>query len=351
VSYYHDDPPQEVTSSRSFLPGLLVLIVLITGGGFFVKSTLAANINLSSGGSIEFGQSVSQAVACSGSQNVTVTPKSSFVNTANGSGTYYLASITVGNIPTSCYGTNFKLSAYGPSSSTPLALFNSTSTEAVVYNNSGSFEVRDPSDGITVSGGSGTYTVTFDSPVALSTSVFKVTIQSGVGIKVFQVGQTGPGGGIIFYKSSTPFTCGPSLNLTCTYLESAPTSGPNAWSEQFANWSGNTTVSIGTTGTGIGTGYSNTLAIIAQDASVDRAGTRIRAYRGPNNLSDWFLPSKDELAQLYLRKTTVGGFVSDLYTSSSEFSATHAWNQYFTDGTQVSDRKHYANYIRPIRAF
>jgi len=351
MSEYHDDPIDLNPRRRTFLSSFLVFIVLIGGGGFFVKSTLAANISLSSGGSVEFGQAVSQAVACSGGQNLTLIPRSSFVNGANGAGSHYLSSITVGNIPNSCYGANFKLSAYGSSSSTPLAIFNTTSTEAVVYNNSGSFEVGALSSGFTVSGGSGTFTVTFDSPVALSTSVFKVTIQSALGTKVYQVGQQGPGGGIIFYKANTPFACGPSLNLTCSYLESAPTSGSNAWSEQFANWSGNETQLIGTTSTAIGTGYSNTLAIIAQDASPDRAGTRIRAYRGPNNLSDWFLPSKDELAQLYLQKTTVGGFVLDLYTSSSEYSATTAWSQFFTNGTQTYDTKHNANYIRPIRAF
>ena len=44
---------------------------------------------------------------------------------------------------------------------------------------------------------------------------------------VYQVGQTGPGGGIIFYKhASGTFACGATLNQNCTYLEVAP----NTWS-------------------------------------------------------------------------------------------------------------------------
>jgi hypothetical protein len=36
------------------------------------------------------------------------------------------------------------------------------------------------------------------------------------------VGQPGPGGGKIFYVSDTNFQCGPTLSLTCNYLEAAP---------------------------------------------------------------------------------------------------------------------------------
>jgi hypothetical protein len=209
----------------------LALVVLLAGGGFYLSSTLAANISLNSGGTIEFGQAVSQAVACSGGQNVTVTPKSSFVNAANGTGTYYLGSITVSDIPNSCYGADFKLSAFGTSSSTALAIFNSTSTEAVVYYNAGTFQLGVGGTGTTLTPGTGTFTVSFTSPVALSASVAKVTIQSGTHTLLCSeggscaIGETGPGGGVIFYKASTPFSCGPTRAATCSYLEAAP----NGW--------------------------------------------------------------------------------------------------------------------------
>jgi hypothetical protein len=89
--------------------------------------------------------------------------------------------VTVSNIPTSCYGDDFTISAYNDSSSTPLAIFNSTSTNAVVYNNNGTFELGVGTlEGVDITSGSGTFTITFTNPVALSSSVFKLTIQSGV---------------------------------------------------------------------------------------------------------------------------------------------------------------------------
>ena len=65
-----------------------------------------------------------------------------------------------------------------------------------------------------------------------------------------------------------------------------------------------------------------------------------------------FLPSKDELTQLYNNKSTVGGFVAAVYySSSSETTATNNWDNYFGDGTSSSGRKDNAAYVRPIRAF
>ena len=33
------------------------------------------------------------------------------------------------------------------------------------------------------------------------------------------VGDTGPGGGTVFYVASSPFTCAPDQGSKCTYLE------------------------------------------------------------------------------------------------------------------------------------
>jgi hypothetical protein len=131
--------------------------------------------------------------------------------------------------------------------------------------------------------------------LTVATATVTLTATTYNGTFAGQVGDTGPGGGKIFYVAATPFSCGPTRAAQCTYLEAAPTS-------DNAAWSGNTSPTpIGTTGTAIGTGYANTLAIVGQSnggATENKAGTITRAYRGPNNLSDWFLPSKDELNQM-----------------------------------------------------
>jgi hypothetical protein len=70
-----------------------------------------------------------------------------------------------------------------------------------------------------------------------------------------------------------------------------------------------------------------------------------------NSKTDWHLPSKDELAQLYAQSTTVGGFSTDRYWSSSELDATTALLQRFSSGSQSVSVKDNAFYVRPVRAF
>ena len=184
--FYHDDPIEEDSRAKS-RSKLITTGVVIVGSIFFLQSTLAGNISLNSGRGIEFGQSVSQTVACSGETSLTLTPRSTFINGSPGA--HYLQSVTVSNIPTSCYGDDFIINAYDDSSSTPLALFNSTSTNAVVYNNNGTFELGVGTlSGVSITSGSGIFTITFTNPVALSSTVFKLTIQSGVHA-VYKVGE------------------------------------------------------------------------------------------------------------------------------------------------------------------
>jgi len=168
------------------------------------------------------------------------------------------------------------------------------------------------------------------------------------------VGDTGPGGGIVFYvHASGTFACGATLSATCKYLEAAPTSGTNAWTDSYYVWSGKTNTEIGVTaqGTAVGTGYRNTQAMVSQSSTASRAGTISSAYRGPNNLNDWHLPSQDELNELYSKRNTVGGFANDTYWSSSETYATTAWRQNFANGGQTDGSKTGVQRVRPVRAF
>lgn len=180
--YYHDDPVEEVTSGR-FPSKFIASAVVIFASVFFFQSTLATNISINSGQNIEFGQAVSATAACSGSENLTVTPNSSFVNAANGTGTHYLASVKVAGIPASCEGKDFVISFYDSatgSSALPIftPAFESAKSVATVYNNAGYFQQGFQSTGTEVSSASGAFTVTFKTPVALSTDAMKVTLQS-----------------------------------------------------------------------------------------------------------------------------------------------------------------------------
>ena len=177
---------------------------------------------------------------------------------------------------------------------------------------------------------------------------------------VCQVGDTGPGGGKVFYVAPDDGTftqvgaTDSMCSTDCKYLEAAPTTGGSAWTDASYVWSGDTGTGVGATGTAIGTGYENTKDIVTQSNTADRAGTKSRAYRGPNSLSDWYLPSKDELNQLYLQRVTVGASttVGSSYLSSSESGANTMYFQSFTNGDSNSGVKSWVGHkVRPIRAF
>ncbi len=151
-------------------------------------STLAANISLNSGGSIEFGQGVSVTAACD-SDGITVTPQVRFINAAN-AGTFYLSTIALSGIDftdsTKCVGKVFTLNAYDNSSATPLQLATSSAgstaiTSATFANSTGSTIVG--TNGISVSGSgtggsSGAITLGFGTPTSTSGAVYKITLQS-----------------------------------------------------------------------------------------------------------------------------------------------------------------------------
>ncbi|MDQ3017007.1 MAG: DUF1566 domain-containing protein [Bacteroidota bacterium] len=105
----------------------------------------------------------------------------------------------------------------------------------------------------------------------------------------------------------------------------------------------------GADGTALGTGNQNTIDIVA-GCSIAGIAARICNDLVLNGYSDWYLPSKDELNKLYLNRVAIGGFGSEYYWSSSEFSSTHAWRQYFGSGLQESFSK-YSNVLRAVRSF
>jgi hypothetical protein len=209
-----------------------------------------------------------------------------------------------------------------------------------------------------------TYTITYTA-VGLQTATATVTLAGttcdGTSFTC-QVGDTGPGGGKIFYVAPTTFTqlgaVGTMCSTSCKYLEAAPTSGTNAWTDATYAWSGNTTNAIGATAQGsvIGTGFANTLAMVGQGAGgadANKAGTIARAYRGPNNLTNWFLPSIGELAEVGNHISMLGISTLNAYWSSSEDvgQAGDANFGYFSAGLALTKAKSNSYLVRPIRAF
>ena len=117
-------------------------------------------------------------------------------------------------------------------------------------------------------------------------------------------------------------------------------------------WYNGDYIVTGATGTAIGTGSANTDAIIAAQGSGSYAASIARDYNG-GGYTDWYLPSKDELNQLYVNRAAIGGFeTNDYYWSSTETGVNLAWSQDFiVVGSQSSLNKYYAYSVRAVRAF
>lgn len=366
---YCDDPIDEVTPVKKKSGALVALAILLTGG-FFLQSTLAANISLGTGSSREFGQGIQLTTACSGSNSLTVTPIVSFEN--GSSANYKISAIKVTGIPDTCQGLDFTINAYGETATAPLALFNTTSTHAVVYNDSGTFKAGTGGVGLSVTSGVREFTVNFQQPILVSTFLSKLTIQSGAHVElscalggICALGETGPGGGKVFYVAVNAFACGPTLTATCKYMELAPYPwGGNADPTRMCAQSAYQNIDIGSTGgdtavaTTIGWGYRNTLAIIAQgntDATL-AAAPLARTYQPTVNgitYSDWFLPSQDEASMIYRNKTVAGlTYNSGFWTSTSVASGTCRYvSNSFADPFWTGNTKGVYYQVRPVRAF
>jgi hypothetical protein len=160
----------------------------------------------------------------------------------------------------------------------------------------------------------------------------------------YQIGATGPAGGIIFI---TPDTTG---NSTGMYFEAAPSA-----SQVQRSWAtgGNQSSAVsGADATAIGFGSQNTIDIVAQSGNIP--ATSAAAYASGyeyGGFSDWFLPSLDELQELYANEESVTGLLGSDYWSSTEHSATQAKYENLGDGGQAFSAKSNALYVRPVRAF
>ena len=201
------------------------------------------------------------------------------------------------------------------------------------------------------------------------------------------VGDTGPGGGVVFYvqASGGTFSCGATLASICKYLEAAPANWlTGTTGDPTRTWATDTDPGLGrgnqealvsgADGIAIGTGYQNSLDIVAQTGNVaaTSAAVEARAYQG-NSKTDWHLPSRDELNQMCKWQRGVAwtsdanvctggilnsgpgasGFSGLLYWVSSEYTAIGAWFQNFNLGTPSNTTKYTTLQIRvrPVRAF
>jgi TolB-like protein len=128
--------------------------------------------------------------------------------------------------------------------------------------------------------------------------------QTGTGQRSgsYRIGDTGPGGGIIFAAEGS------------SYMEVSRLLGDYTW---------------------------------------DRAIQVAKEFHG-GDYSDWYLPSQSELNLIYqnLQKSGVVNLGTSVYWSSSQTGNSNAWYQYFSNGAQDASRTKINTFsVRAVRAF
>lgn len=155
--------------------------------------------------------------------------------------------------------------------------------------------------------------------------------------KLYRIGDRGPAGGIVFYDKGYP-------SGGWQYLEAAPQDrGVFAWGEKYRY--------LGFGATRIGTGARNTAGIVKRVGPGWSYAAHICAQLKIGGYEDWFLPSKDELREMYRHRDLIGGFKEDAYFSSSEAGDSFAWNLQFLNGRHFEHAKQVGGNVRAVRAF
>jgi len=163
-------------------------------------------------------------------------------------------------------------------------------------------------------------------------------------------------GGIIFYLLQSG---DPGYSASVQHgLIAAPTDQSTS-----TTWGCTTEIGSGAQGQALGTGATNTAAIISGYTTSGCTTSAIAAQLCKNlttgGYTDWYLPSILELTQLYTNQSYVGNLSnSSAYWSSSEYVDTHpsdsaddAYYFVFPSGSPSVTYKLGTAYVRAIRSF
>ncbi|MCL2127643.1 MAG: InlB B-repeat-containing protein [Treponema sp.] len=165
---------------------------------------------------------------------------------------------------------------------------------------------------------------------------------------ILNLGDTGPGGGIVFYRNESGFTGRGRTSQLFHYLEAAPYDFPEKLEAASPGYDG---IRPSSAEQSIGDGWINTNSILAQDTNAP-AARACKDYRGSNDTDDWYLPSLNELVELYKRRAYVGNFGTERYCSSSNgTSSSSIWMIDFNTGSADNFQKRWGYLVRAIRAF
>lgn len=183
---------------------------------------------------------------------------------------------------------------------------------------------------------------------ATSSSTTTTTVPTCANGGPCKVGDTGPGGGIIFLDTK-------ARNSWGRYLEVAPvtawwnsrdplgTFGCNGqWVDDGVHLIANNTYEQ------VGTGRDNTIAIMASCKESNTAA-RLATNLVSGGKQDWFIPSRNEQFALAAVKELVPGLQDGLYLSSTEADMERAYVFNYSTGLGYLVWKYAGYLVRPIR--
>lgn len=318
-------------------------------GTYTNRSTPVAVVGLSSGvTSIEANQSLSTCALVTGNNvkcwghnghgqlgDGTTTNRTSPVDiTSLNSGSETTTTLGALTLPSSRYtvgSADFTLDPPSSSRSGTITFSSSNTEVATVNATTGLVHIEGLGTAVLAAniGGTGQY------KGATSTVTLTVNTACAAG-GLCSIGDTGPGGGKVFYDAGSNQQWG-------RYLEAAPGDLSSAMA-----WCNDTSSVIGASGSAVGTGIANTVAM--DTACTSGAGQSAADYTN-NGYSDWYLPSLNELTEMFDRRVAVGGFTTASYWSSSEENGEFAKRLGFPDGGISGHVKSQGFRVRPIRAF
>ena len=191
---------------------------------------------------------------------------------------------------------------------------------------------------------------------------------SGSKPETYSLGDTGPGGGIIFYVHPDPDgfpvqgysgSAGSFDGYTAYYLEAAPSDFSAKWGDsgtEITNGVSTSKVKPPSFASTIGNGRKDTKLIVQHmtgEGISDTAAQSANALQ-TGDKDDWFLPSLGELDLLYQNRAYVENLdmsTTIFYWSSVQCDMHIAWVQQFFNGNQEFATKNGTGTFRAIRAF
>ena len=145
------------------------------------------------------------------------------------------------------------------------------------------------------------------------------------------------GGGVIFYLDAT------GKHGLIAAKKDISTTGVRWYNKGY--------VLIGNTLSSIGTGASNTAKIINKQGNTGSYAAKLCADLVLNGFSDWYLPSRKEIGQMYRNRSVVPGLQATNYWSSTEVDLNNAYSEIFNGGFQEVDDKSFTLRVRAVRSF